>query len=127
MIKANELRIGNYVHVGEMLTAPITSIIPELCNAYEPVVLTPEILLACGFDIEPQKPKTWYKFFKREHDENYSSVFIGQLDEDPSGMYYSGFSSPTSWVNINNIYHLHQLQNLYFALTGQELTVNLPV
>lgn len=41
------------------------------------------------------------------------------------GKYSVGLSGPFGLVQPTSIQYLHQLQNLYFALTGQELNVEL--
>ena len=71
---------------------------------FEPIPLTEEILLKCGFE--------------------YDGDGIYGVDN----VYYDFYFSKTGVVvrGLNNkIYHLHQLQNLYFALTGEELTIKL--
>lgn len=119
MIKANELRTGNYVQYTpepndvEMKVASLSTVaingFPE--SQFEPIRLTPELLENCGF--------------KRG----------GDSTSRPSGPYHKGFCE----VTVRNEYydpqffqpngtalpHLHQLQNLYFALTGKELDVKL--
>ena len=69
------------------------------------VELTEEILLKCGF--EKHNKEFWFKDF-----------FIGLIDN--SFNLKEGIG-----VYVADVYYLHQLQNLYFALTGEELTVNL--
>lgn len=91
----------------------------------KPIPLNPETLEACGFKKSENKNKNvWYVSFVREHDELNSYIFVGKAPEDPIKMYYFGFESPMTAVNINNIYSLHQLQNLFFVLTGKELQWN---
>jgi len=75
---------------------------------YEPIQLTEEILLKCGFE----KIRTDYfiegiRFYVSKPD-NFDDFVL--VDKD-------------SVLTI--VKHLHQLQNLYFSLTGEELKVNL--
>lgn len=81
---------------------------------YDPIPLTPEILIKCGFiarseyfvkvdSLLLQFDSTWWWTNAWEVESFYE------------------FESLTKWQEIQ---HLHQLQNLYFALTGKELTVN---
>lgn len=121
MIKNNELRIGNWIYIGELIGQVNTDSF-KTTEMFDPIPLTAEVLEKCGFDKHEGK---WYKSFYRENDELLSQVFVGRLKEDPKDMYYYGFSSPIMSVNINNVYSLHQLQNIFFALTGTELTVNI--
>lgn len=71
----------------------------------KPIPLTEEILLKCGF--EKHNKEFWFKDF-----------FIGLIDN--SFNLKEGIG-----VYVADVYYLHQLQNLYFALTNEELTVNL--
>lgn len=76
----------------------------------EPIPLTPEILEAAGFERGcPYSKNGWTapeQAFFFEDDNNFDPR------EMSSGRVFS--------VEIK---HLHQLQNLYFALTGTELTI----
>jgi len=114
MIQANELRIGNwYNQFGNFHQVTPTvieslSIAPETQLWFRPIPLTPDILEKCGFEKNPivgQSKKYWYK--------------LGELsyNESHEGWWFRG-----PFIDIQ---FLHQLQNLYFALTGTELTVNL--
>ena len=119
-MKANELRIGNYVYdtlgkVNKIDLEAITYIVKEPHNQVKPIPLTEEWLLKFGF-IE-------YIDF---------GVKMGTYDKIPlCGFTYSIHTkkvmimhkgnSISHWLNIN-IDYVHQLQNLYFALTGEELT-----
>jgi hypothetical protein len=135
-MKANELRIGNWVFDDENIPMQIAKIESEIytrwnfndCSIvlehkatyYEseifPIPITEEILLKCGFEdgvvniFENENFKTsiWYHdgwHFQFDEKEWYgkSSVYL--------------YPAPIDYV--------HQLQNLYFALTGEELEVNL--
>lgn len=73
-------------------------------NRIEPIPLTEEILLKCGFE----------KVREYLHIDN--EIVI---QKDANG-YYSHINSGNIYINS-----LHQLQNLYFALTGEELQVTL--
>lgn len=121
MINANELRIGNWVGVNG-----VNLQIERFCDTFilftnkreshysgiEPVPLTPEILEKAGF-----VPVNWingtskfdYAFMENHHEWNFYPT---------ETIYWHGH-------RINNIKHIHQLQNLYFALTGEELTIKL--
>jgi hypothetical protein len=131
MVQAKELRIGNWVEYnGNYFQWDLEcfyDLIEETrdLKIINPIPLTPEILEKAGFVKSQNKNKdVWYKQFIRDKDELNSYVFVGKLKDDPKEMYYYGFESPISSVNINNIFHLHQLQNLYWILTGQELTIS---
>jgi hypothetical protein len=136
MIQANELRIGSkFMGVGMIET--VNSIEPyseqkgyeylirviDNGNQYKPVdmnpiPLTPAILVACGFVKTDSSNEYWNHWVLKNgwhiseslHDEPSAGVVTGLC-------YYS-----EDYIQIK---YLHQLQNLYFALTGKEITVNL--
>jgi hypothetical protein len=102
-IKASELRIGNYYnHNGQIKTVTPNTIL-EVWEAErtwcKPIPLTEEILLKnLGF-----KKSSWGWI------KNGVNIQKG---------FTLAFSSNKDSIEIK---YLHQLQNLYFALTGQEL------
>lgn len=120
-MKATDLRIGNYVNrIGSItnITAieyhkdlsyvctPISGSITE--NQIEPIQLTEEWLIKFGF--------------KRNERIGSFDTYIVLMKESLSvnnkmGMYFKNQRVP------NNIKYVHQLQNLYYALTGEELTI----
>ena len=118
-IKANELRIGNLVYYGESIRV-ITQIgvspqrnfvgVDNMITTFDvisPIPLTPEILEKAGFVKElilGRKDKYWYRLGELSYNESHEAFwFHGILKYQPKS--------------------LHQLQNLYFALTGEELIV----
>ena len=107
MIKANELRIGNWynqfdnLHQASWVTIKDLSEAPESQIWCKPIPLTSEILEKCGFVYN--KLVDGYEFDK------YTIRY--QM------MFYDGFR--ISEFNICK--YLHQLQNLIYALTGKEL------
>ena len=119
MIQANELRIGNWIlwnMPGGSIQPILVASIPLDDDNYSPIPLTTEILEKAGF----------------EKDEDYTTH---------EGKMYVSFNLPDGttidklgdndfeyhvWDNYEkHIKYLHQLQNLYFALTGEELEINL--
>jgi hypothetical protein len=140
MIQANELRIGNWIHftnsmgkemnlkIDVFLLAYMVEADPDFVHhgygiKYEGNIkgirLTPVLLEKCGF-VRVEHVEISNKFFQ---------ISIGKITEliiNPA--------SDNSWLLRKNssgvelgqpIKYLHQLQNLYFALTGSELEVNL--
>jgi len=123
MIAANELRIGNFIlfkqfgkgegKVGQMKPGDFGRVKyddPEE-SEYHPIPLSPEWLERCGFE---KREKT--------EDGEYWGIFNFTLiyarhDEDGYGWFLNGYH------NDCHIEYVHQLQNLYFALTGEELTL----
>lgn len=82
------------------------------------IPLGDEILRQCGFELKAEKDDVlytgWYYRFEKEF-----SMRIWKEEETETFRY--------SINNFNSIWikSLHQLQNLYFALTGYELEVSL--
>jgi hypothetical protein len=116
MIQANELRIGNWVfnpknnfhfkidgfHILDLWAG-------EDCKFIQPIPLTPEILEKAGFEKNGKRfSKDWFYLWS----DNYNIVFALAEMEESIGKYL-------------NIEYVHQLQNLYFDLTGQELNIQL--
>lgn len=120
-MKANELRIGNYVKYSDLASAKKGEIVmvdmsdlillknmTEGCF-YEPIPLTPEILKKAGF-----------KFG------NTINGLCYRLDSTPLRIHCS--EDLKDWYlylgQINTLKFLHELQNLHFALTGNEMVFN---
>jgi hypothetical protein len=130
MINANELRAGNWVNdvKGGGYNNPgyvkVISIGESVINEWQdmgfsggaslkdihPIPLTPEILDKCGF--KERADTGLYSNGK-----NFFLHHYYLMDDEYCFRYNDYKSYP--------IRFLHQLQNLYFALTGEELTVNL--
>jgi len=130
MVKANELRIGNWVQYNPKAVDEGTEIIPlqiemisfkeqdfiaSLDEPYDnnyfegellPIPLTEKWLLEFGFEWE-EGYKCW---------QNEIALYKGN-DEYPFNYSCQFFEHQ----NLVTVYYIHQLQNLYFALTGQEL------
>lgn len=118
----NELRIGNWLQRLDgsrfQVEAKDFELIDNTNDFLKPkrIELSPEILEKAGF--------VWSIYHQAYHygDMAFSEFF--DLNECyPNGYQLSTFKK--SLIIGNSIFYLHQLQNLYFALTGQELTINL--
>lgn len=122
MIKANEIRVGNWLNDPRQYNPKF---FPKTDNGYfkatardiqyaeefEPIPLTEEILLKCGFEYVEEVFSYCCKFH---------NIYISTIGE----FIFAPFCTNDSDCLVK-IKYLHQLQNLYFALTGQELEVNL--
>jgi len=93
----------------------------QYAEEFEPITLTEEILLKCGF-----------KVLKNEFDSMFLSINILEtiiyLRPSYLGGFYWGFVVDKLECEINDckrIEYLHQVQNLYWCLVGEELHVNL--
>lgn len=122
-MKANELRIGNYalypssnLENGEDIIEVIkvtSNDIKELELKYilYAIPLTEEWLVRFGFKVGNHK-----QFNKWINEYENSSLFV---DDNYYGIAINGIDV---WTISRKLY-VHQLQNLYFALTGEELEI----
>ena len=148
MIEQKELRIGNYVQFyrkiedQDLSQASICSIFETDGDYYvkfedgfcvntergiKPISLSEELILKCGFTIHDntQSDKEYIKKYSSGRTVlNYNLVITKSCYKD-SGEYRIVVVGRVSDCEICNIKYLHQLQNIYFALTGKELMVNL--
>ena len=120
-MKANELRIGNLLNWNGS-ESPIQAggiylyesgqlnIIPE------PIPLTEEWLVRFGF--VKKKRGGWYVLKRGSSKTNNLKMFhLGEFNDE--GQYNTKGGCMSGYIPI---IHVHQLQNLYFALTGEELS-----
>ena len=111
-MKAEELRIGNWIrYAGQEIELTrqkfkLSVFTLGLDELHEPIPLTKEWLIRFGFEYN-------YSF-----DLYSKSGFDIQLLENGIEFYIGEYGSYFTWIEC-----IHQLQNLYFALTGQELTI----
>lgn len=123
VLKASDLRIGNkLLFLGDVVTFKnitefredgifwIKTFEPKIESKnfhFKPIPLTEDWLLKFGFELK-------YGCFLLST--NRGTILIEEdLAQISSVISHDGFMSPCKYV--------HQLQNLYFALTGSELTV----
>ena len=113
MIRANELRIGNLinkngkVHYTNIFTIrDIKYLSIDDTDIFEPIEISEEWLSKFGF----QKRDRAYKL------KNFGKFLF--FDGDPQ-FYPAGMLN--ALLPKGNLQFVHQLQNIYFALTGEEL------
>lgn len=124
MIQANELRIGNCVKLNNSDTTLVPRDFQRYCKSFgifeefEPIKLSEEWLLKAGFE----KDDTGVDIFDQDYCEWYQKEFpvIGILCQSSDKSYI--FDENTDTLRLK---YVHQLQNLYFTLTGEELEINL--
>lgn len=125
-MRVEELRIGNYVKFdgvveitcisndGDCYYAPVDQgeYLDEFTDIrhFEPIPLTPEVLEACGF-----------KYFDNIEDWGYENDGIRISDFDD---YFYLDLLDQQGIDLE-IRSAHQLQNLYYAITGKELTIDI--
>jgi hypothetical protein len=118
-LTAKDLRVGNWVQNKFGTPYQVTaSIILEFSNfgvKDEPIPLTEEWLLRFGFEfIGYGGNKSYSHKFKSE--ENYGGGF--QISMIKGWRYHANLG------HMVYIEYVHQLQNLFHSLTGEELTLN---
>ncbi|GAB6121006.1 hypothetical protein [Dysgonomonas termitidis] len=142
-MKSNELRIGNSIlFLGEIVSEIGYGVIQDMAmkekgvrNEYldklvfEPIPLTKDILLKCGLT-KHNDPETRYDYLhlhvqgSTARDSSHIRFYI----EDNGSIIWKGWIFNQNQVDFfipYDLKYLHQLQNLYFSLTGEELKVQL--
>lgn len=130
MINPKELRIGNYVHKIDAVSRDskieysnrlyqishydIYHIVEDGDPTNHPIPLTVDWMAKLGFDWNAREKRYYIQI---------GDTFYLEYDTD-----FDYYLTPESWAGScpwNPAKHVHQLQNLYFALTGEELTIKL--
>lgn len=129
-IAASELRIGNVFkwNILASMGKGIDRVNLENIKYYEffdGIPLTEEILLKCGF--ENNSILLSEQRILDIHDEGSVSFLDSELATELFKSTWNGRDDLfyNIMVIARNIKYLHTLQNLYFALTGKELEINL--
>ena len=129
MIQANELRVGNLLNYhtaeGDVVTATIgwqyiqwATEDPKGFNlVHSPIPLTEEWLIKFGF-------KQWVEFGHKTGTFDLMPLCGVSYDIVTKKVLILEKGNPNShWIE-RKIEHVHELQNLYFALRWQELTLH---
>lgn len=121
LIDSTELRRGNYLLLRDRIVA-VGGIPNHICllipgekyavdlEEFVSVPISCELLLKCGF---------------REENDNFYRADLGTISFNQYGYYIQMKECSSGIIRVIKITSLHKLQNLYFALTGKELEVNL--
>jgi hypothetical protein len=130
-MKASELRIGNYVNVPIKEQCPFRIDAFEYCS--EKFIKVAQEVKLNGFEVHPL---TWYGGDLQPIPLTEEWFLKFGLIKTKEGIILMGcyqiVAHEESWRIIlkngvlSNIKYVHQLQNLYFALTGEELTIKQP-
>lgn len=135
MIDSRELRIGNLIYEesavlhGSNMIQKVKSIAEDLIGVEsdllgikmtrpqycKPIPLSPEVLLACGLTTDEYKVEYGIGLPIGEG----ADLFIE--DEGHPSMSCGIKSFPKNFNYFKDIKYLHQLQNLFYSLTGTEL------
>lgn len=139
-MKAEELRIGNYVKIDEGIGKVVSLMSNTFCNEcanddynitiemedgtfreeeeskVEGIPLTEEVLLTCGFEYINTDNKV-YGLISPENGNGDRYRIVHFLDGD-----FRMVLNTWRYVSIKNV---HQLQNLFYAINGKELNIQL--
>ena len=121
-MKATELRLGNYVtQIGELFQVSV-DILKEMeshDDVYTPIPLTEEWLIKFGFKIGYWANEGRWFYHPDYGDRDIKNKFILN-DIENRGIFSFDWRGTERLATIQ---YVHQLQNLYFALTGEELAI----
>lgn len=148
-MKTNELRIGNWIKYEDKLVQVVQlSSLMILCQrdenqflvnctpkVFQPIELTEEVLVKIGFVKVHKKNIVGFNnvnefILKNDiNDNEFVNISYHLFESGNSiinieqGDYYSGIDD--NYIYKLNIKYLHELQNIYYCLTGEELEVSL--
>tara|TARA_R110002167_G_scaffold4954_2_gene23136 strand:+ start:605 stop:955 length:351 start_codon:yes stop_codon:yes gene_type:complete len=115
-MEAKELRIGNYVYSNKFVIKSygvdgFINILKNIDN-FTPIPLTEEWLLKFGFE----------ENCNNNYQISYNQVCGLSITISDYKSWFCNLSS-TTFYELSNCKHVHQLQNLYFTLTNEELII----
>lgn len=134
MLEANELMIGNYVYTKHIVTCKYDNVrkvsetilvnLSREKDYLKPIPLTEEWLIKLGFKKLDGGclifQKGIYEIWSNTADLKEWSLrrIVGDKNEGSYG------ETLNCMVNVHNkVYTVHQLQNIYYSLTGEQLTI----
>lgn len=115
-MKPKELRIGNLFNPHEPVKVEWWMLHPDSKIVFEPIPLTSEWLIRFGAD-----GANIDDLYIDVHNEIKYSLNIYKTSESDWAV---TLWTSSSVISLCEIKYVHQLQNLYFAITGEELTSN---
>jgi hypothetical protein len=135
-MKANELRVGNYVKgIGYNISWLVDGVDTydiyssnawRLLSSFEGIPLNEKWLLKFGFrknkDNRWMRGKSRYAIFYFEYYATGEDNSMWRIEYHDTDYGRNEYKDCNQWGD--RIKYVHQLQNLYFALTGDELTIN---
>lgn len=130
MINAQELRLGNWVNVlhGNVQIEKFVTDGVHFTDgnggtfaSLSPIELTHELLEKCGFVVsEDLGDMVYYQFPNQNH-----GYGICRNHDEWEFYRYHGIGMEVLIYDEKHFQYLHQLQNLYWCLCGEELDINL--
>lgn len=140
MVEVKELRLGsivyfnNYEPVHESQIRAISWLdfeqlsVDKHAKRYSPIPLTPEILEKCGFEQEGTEAGDDGAMELGDTNMEKGTAFLyvpkegRYMQKESLGLWVGQeYGQQQIQVNIDKCQYLHQLQNLFYALTGEEL------
>lgn len=121
MIKNHELRIGNFVYLfGQVTCLSKEHMIYLLSNQStpEPIAITEERLIQAGFEIKYTLKEVSGAIHKRIMGDEIAKFELTYLAGNWWLDYIYGY-----YLGFIPIKYFHQLQNLFYDLTGEELAL----
>lgn len=130
-MEIRELRIGNYLRCNDIEMSSYFIVnkidISIISDFIEPITLTEEILLKCGF--EKYNHTNYESGYIIEHNEPSKCVYIRTSLKPTSSVFFAVFNRSECNKNeiqfIKKIEYIHDLQNIYKLLTNEELIIQL--
>jgi hypothetical protein len=133
-MEANELRIENWVNDGtverkfEMEDFSDLDLTDVSINDFSPILLNKEWLERAGFTYVKYDSGSDY-IDEECYELSHKEFFLSYDAEDFSLGLFSSKKAAKNELAIlpewKSIIHVHQLQNLYFALTGEEIEIKM--
>jgi hypothetical protein len=126
-MEVNEVRIGNYYQHNEKVEKVTPNVIEALWEFEDrkwikPILLTEEWLLKFGFEKDGIAYSKNIDLFGGGKKLSFSGDYLYIIDSEKQNTIPTDII--TMWnKDIKKNFYVHQLQNLYFALTGEELTI----
>ena len=126
MIKANEIRLGNQLMLNDTIVTFDALDWYQIVECtlfledFKPIPITEDILLKIGFTKEYDY--RFFKYFNYVTREDWDKIYCDTQNIDLEQCIDGEISKV--FYNDNGCF-LHQLQNLYFSITNEELTINL--
>jgi hypothetical protein len=132
-MKSTELRLGNLIDDSGIpsiinnfdewgisvydANGDLTSEIYRQCGLFKPIPLTEEWLIKFGFESWGKDEYGYVNYVLHNVIDGTSNFVIGLSDDNPIPMIDNNLCC---WSEFK---YVHTLQNLYFALTGEELKI----
>ena len=125
-MKITELRIGNWITDLDALNnrhqTQVQHLDPDAEHSAQPILLTEEWLIKFGFKKHSEQKQLFFLDKFRFNLNVFTVKILRACDKAGESQHHEcGYPILTDMISCG---YVHQLQNLYFALTGEELKLN---